>query len=293
MKFQNQIIVIGMHRSGTSMLVDILEKLGVFMGADQEANKESLFFNLSNVWIMNQSYASWDNPENILYLSKFAKKTITEIILHRIKSAKRKAYFGDSLQERKDFFRIRSIWGWKDPRNTFTIDIWKEIFPEHQIIHLYRNPVDVVNSLVYRERSRIGKRKKMFGTGLQQKYFGCKLPKRKLFYPSFKIRSFEGVFDIWKQYVRKAFSLKKDDPNGIIHLRFEDIIDSPQKSAADLAGFLEIELKDESMISINKLINKKRKDAFLNDPELVKFFNQIKNDELVRELNYGNLSQNK
>ena len=84
------VIVIGMHRSGTSLMVKILEELGVFMGADQEHNKESIFFIWINKWIMHQTHASWDNPQNCRYLSEGAKNTLTPIIKNRLKSYHKK-----------------------------------------------------------------------------------------------------------------------------------------------------------------------------------------------------------
>ena len=88
------VIVIGMHRSGTSLIVKVLEKLGVFMGADQEHNGESLFFNTINEWILNQSHIRWDNPENYKYFSTKAKETLIPIIKNRMKSYHKKEYFG-------------------------------------------------------------------------------------------------------------------------------------------------------------------------------------------------------
>jgi len=38
------IVVIGMHRSGTRVIVDVLDKLGVFMGADRQGDGESVTF---------------------------------------------------------------------------------------------------------------------------------------------------------------------------------------------------------------------------------------------------------
>ena len=59
------IIVIGMHRSGSSLLVKVLQELGVFMGNDFEENNESMFFNKINDWRLLQAGASWDIPENL------------------------------------------------------------------------------------------------------------------------------------------------------------------------------------------------------------------------------------
>ena len=56
------IVVIGMHRSGTRLLVEILDKLGVFMGADVQADSESVAFMLINEGILHQCGAFWSEP---------------------------------------------------------------------------------------------------------------------------------------------------------------------------------------------------------------------------------------
>ena len=44
MKLISPLLITGMHRSGTSLLVEILEKNGIFFGAYQDHNRESIFF---------------------------------------------------------------------------------------------------------------------------------------------------------------------------------------------------------------------------------------------------------
>src|SRR5690606_17064701 len=56
------IVVIGMHRSGTRLLVEILDKLGVFMGADRQGDSESVTFMLINEGILHQCGAFWSEP---------------------------------------------------------------------------------------------------------------------------------------------------------------------------------------------------------------------------------------
>ena len=43
----NPIIIIGMHRSGTSMLSKILEDSDIFLGNNKDINNEALFFKKS------------------------------------------------------------------------------------------------------------------------------------------------------------------------------------------------------------------------------------------------------
>src|ERR1039458_6747839 len=76
------IIIIGMHRSGTTMLARQLEALSVFMGKKKEANHESTFFLNVNRWLMAQSGGSWDNPQAIHYLleNREARRRVVDYI---------------------------------------------------------------------------------------------------------------------------------------------------------------------------------------------------------------------
>ena len=62
------LIVIGMHRSGTRLLAQLLEKLGVFMGADQQADSESVSFMSINEGILHQCGAFWSEPMSAHFL---------------------------------------------------------------------------------------------------------------------------------------------------------------------------------------------------------------------------------
>ena len=62
------IIIIGMHRSGTTMLSRQLEALGVFMGNKKESNHEATFFLGIDSWLVTQCGGAWDNPQAIRYL---------------------------------------------------------------------------------------------------------------------------------------------------------------------------------------------------------------------------------
>ena len=44
--------------------------------------------------------------------------------------------------------RFDQPWGWKDPRNVFTLPLWLRVFPEAKIIYIVRNGVDVAASLL-------------------------------------------------------------------------------------------------------------------------------------------------
>ncbi|MEZ5023867.1 MAG: sulfotransferase [Chitinophagales bacterium] len=52
----------------------------------------------------------------------------------------------------KDIRDLDIPWGWKEPRNSFTLEFYKELFPDAKIIHIYRNPIDSANSYLKRDR---------------------------------------------------------------------------------------------------------------------------------------------
>ena len=78
------IIIIGMHRSGTTMLAKFLGELGVFMGNDKEKNYESKFFQKLNKWMLSVAGCSWDNPDGFGLL--LDNRDILSIINSRIEN---------------------------------------------------------------------------------------------------------------------------------------------------------------------------------------------------------------
>ena len=278
------IIVLGMHRSGSSLLVRILQELGVFMGNDLEENNESMFFNKINDWMLLQAGASWDNPENFNYISNDFKGLMAEITENRLNSIHLKRYMGSSKRSIKN---AQFTWGWKDPRNTFTIDVWKAIFPEARIIHIYRNPVDVVNSLIKRETSIISVTGNPTKTGLKKKFYGLNLPRERLFYHSFKSLDKQAVFSMWKQYVEKALRLKEE--KDILSISYENLLENPEIEMGRIAGFCGMKTKSKADGNFLESFDKTRKYAFTYENELMEFYETIKDDGLVLELGYGSI----
>ena len=50
-------------------------------------------------------------------------------------------------------FQGRPHWGWKDPRNTFTLPFWLDLMPDLKIVVCLRHPLEVHRSLQVRRHS--------------------------------------------------------------------------------------------------------------------------------------------
>ncbi len=145
-KDNKTIVILGMHKTGTSLIAGILKILGVDMGKDLlESNwsnplghfEDKRFVQLNDK-ILKEAGGSWDNPptrEKILSLMpKFSdeiKKLINE--------------------------REGKIWGWKDPRTSLTVGLYLPYLKNPYFIICHRDSMAVAKSLQKRDNMDIEK----------------------------------------------------------------------------------------------------------------------------------------
>lgn len=139
------ILILGMHRSGTSALAGSLQQQGVYLDKVFEWNPHNLKGNRENAEIMalNDSVllfsnGSWDNPPKKIGWTTDHAKTRNEII----------AKFLSSNQP---------TWGFKDPRTLITLDFWLDGL-QHistKYVGSFRHPLLVANSLNTRNQLSI------------------------------------------------------------------------------------------------------------------------------------------
>lgn len=130
------IAILGMHRSGTSMLTGTLEQAGLFLGEvntenshNEKGSKESNFLMQFHEEILNENRGSWDLPPYQTIWSA-NKRTIRDFYIHK--------------------FRNQKVWGFKDPRSIFLLDGWLEAIPNLQKVGIFRHPSLVTQSLMSR-----------------------------------------------------------------------------------------------------------------------------------------------
>ncbi len=265
------ILIVGMHRSGTSLLTGLLRRLGLITGWSL-SNEESVFFHLLNLEIERATGGRWDDPTPIERAA--ADPNVLAYLLPRLRRELASVRVAFYLGARR-FWRQRSLedldqpWGWKDPRNTFTFDIWRYLFPGARILHIYRCGVDVAASLRARERSRV------------QALSG---------YASPRCRTLHGAFSLWREYVDKAFSLLPDGgEKDILHVRYEDFLASPKVVLTEMVEFCGLQPCLRVWEKVIAQVNPERAFAFRKDPELWAFYEEVKGDSWMVRLGYGNL----
>jgi hypothetical protein len=150
---QQIIVVLGMHRSGTSLLTNLLNILGVDLGEDLLAGDRG---NEMGYWENESIYRTQDDLLNDLardwgdcglaYPFAIDWKRLPELQSYKEKLI--------SIV-RAEIAAAEGIWGFKDPRTCRLLPLWKQIFAELELEPLYvlavRDPAVVADSLLKRD----------------------------------------------------------------------------------------------------------------------------------------------
>jgi hypothetical protein len=271
------IVIIGMHRSGTTMLARQLEALGVLMGKRKESNHESTLFLNIDSWLVGQCGGAWDNPQAIRYLldNKEARVLCANYIRRYLLGTPRAiSYLGVWNYIRyKSPFNLCVPWGWKSPLSTFTLPIWRDLFPELKIIHIRRHGVDVANSL--RHRGRIDAI-----TALDRSLY-YKLPLLHTLRPKLgefiRVRTdtLEGGLSLWEEYVAEADRHVSALRQRALELKYETLLSEPEEALAAAARFCGLPSSDEDVKKVASLVRKERAYAYRSKSELRDFADRV------------------
>ena len=127
------IIILGMHRSGTSMLTGILQEAGLEIGSVDQDNPTNRKGNRENWAVLHMQ-------EDLLERSGGAWNDVPDAVQwHTVHRAIRDEFIAG--------FAGVKIWGFKDPRTIFTLDGWLEVLPDAECVGFFRHPMLVANSL--------------------------------------------------------------------------------------------------------------------------------------------------
>jgi hypothetical protein len=261
------VLIIGMHRSGTRLLAQILDRLGVFMGADQQADSESVTFMLLNETILHQCGAFWSEPMPAHFVLS-QPQLVEQLAAATLEAleAQLESYAGQTGWRPGSSAEKTRPFGWKDPRNTFTLPVWRRIFPELRVIHITRHGVDVAASLSRRHagalRAATGEAIPAALTVIQDRAFGVLSSRRGW--------TLTEALTMWEQYVEKARLESAELGDRSLEVRFEDLLQQPEQVVAKIADFCSLPAPGPGMDILERL-SSGRAFAFKRDPELVAF----------------------
>ena len=285
------IIIIGMHRSGTTMIASMLRELGLFIGDDLEDNSEPMFFINHNDWLFHQCGGKWDNPSSIkwLYENPEILRLTDEYIRERIDGLLVSTYLGWQrflLGARPLNGMGQEAWGWKDPRTTYTLPFWLRLFPNARVIHIYRNGVPVAASLRAREMKLLQAAK---DNHIHRKALGVYnlVPKKSGFVWSTRCLSLEGGFSLWEEYVEMAIQMMESVAPYALSLKYEDFLANPTSKLLDLSEFCGLSVTEKRLNEIAAHVKPEHANAHESDEELAKFSDEVRFRPLMMRLGYA------
>jgi len=135
-----------MHKSGTSMVAGVLEKLGVNIGkellsphwSNPLGHFENVKFVNLNERILKEAKGSWSEPPKEEYILSLKEKFSEEI---------------QKLIEKEE----SKIWGWKDPRTSLTIELYLPYLKNPYFFVCHRNIKAIAEELKERDNMEIVK----------------------------------------------------------------------------------------------------------------------------------------
>ena len=132
------VCIIGMHRSGTSVLAGSLQKAGLFLGAHFVRNRHNLRGNRENPQVLElheellaENRGSWDHPPKEVRWASEHLDRARELVAQNADQGR---------------------WGFKDPRTLLTLSGWKRVAKKVELAGTFRHPLAVAISLKSRNK---------------------------------------------------------------------------------------------------------------------------------------------
>ncbi|HEY9724289.1 MAG TPA: hypothetical protein V6D47_19970 [Oscillatoriaceae cyanobacterium] len=143
------VVVLGMHRSGTSAVTQGLEALGVSLGT------ELLPANFDNPKGFFEDLRVFDLNERVLGVFGLSWSDLPLITSEQWQSPHLQALRLEARELLQTRLAQYPLWGFKDPRTVRVLPFWNACFEELQLAPRYlvsiRNPLSVVKSLARRD----------------------------------------------------------------------------------------------------------------------------------------------
>ena len=132
------VIVTTVGHSGSSALMEILHRCGMFVGEVRKTEEKNYWENIHiqnyNVrWIMK---AGVDRAREL----QLPETYVPQVTEEEAGDLRERIY----VEMRRQGLGEDQVWGWKDPRTVMTFDNWRKIFPDAKWVFLDRRFQDVL-----------------------------------------------------------------------------------------------------------------------------------------------------
>lgn len=283
------IILTGVPRSGTTLLADLLGRLGLFIGEKKVEDLEARYFWSVNRAILKRLHGDWDNPTPMQYLLR--NPTAIEETAHALEADLR-SYRIIGFLGWKRYIRYGSLeryeqpWGWKDPKTVLSLPLWLTVFPDAKVVYIVRNGVDVASSLRIMAIKTMGRQQARSCRAINRLRLRSSLD-RSEWKGAVRCLDLDGGFSLWEDYAAlvEASLALLDDRKLII--RYEDLLADPKRHLLELRRFCGLDEKmDDRVEDLVPLVNGKRAYAFLAQPELSALYNKIRHSRWMERYGY-------
>lgn len=248
------LILLGMHRSGTSLMVRLLAELGIHMGSWLSRDAEAVHFQRINRRIYGAAGSKWGQVDGLLEAMRspaFVREQtgVAQRALfqeRRLPGAKTEIerFFGPELWSRVEQGDVPD-WGWKDPRTTLVFPVWLNLFPQARWLHVLRNGIDVAISV---HRRSLKQERKLRNRLLAIDYSPATL-------------DFAYSFHLWEQHV--SFVLERQhlvSPDRFLEIRYEDLLAEPRTVLLQVAGFIGYAVDQDRLLNACQMVDLSRRD---------------------------------
>ena len=220
-------LVLGMHRSGTSLLARIINIIGLYLNEEQLLSPYS------------------DNPQGFWEDERLVR--LNDCLLQKtggwLYPREHRSYDftnSNNCEEKaieliEEYNHSSQFWIWKDPRLCLTLPFWKDKLPPCLVLFIYRNPLEVYQSL--NKRNGIG---------------------------------VSALFALWEQYCRQALTNSVNYPRMI--LSYNSLISDAAEAVEKITDFFivnGISLGAIQMDRIKKVINPSLKHHTYKDTDFI------------------------